>query len=187
MSEAMRMVNLSQSLLYQGFVSTESRDSFEHSPLVSIPSLSGLRFNIEFLLKKTGGRVSIPSLSGLRFNGHQWEAERCLDCSLNPFFIRASFQHPTHIQPARYPRSQSLLYQGFVSTSAQRKPSERSKVSIPSLSGLRFNRNGASHGRSVSVSIPSLSGLRFNGAAAPRTPGRLRLNPFFIRASFQRQ
>ena len=85
--------------------------------------------------------------------------------SLNPFFIRASFQPlgAVHYE-IPYPPSQSLLYQGFVSTAVRPAGRDhRRRVSIPSLSGLRFN------GRSAVTGSPSGG-----------------LNPFFIRASFQR-
>ena len=58
--------------------------------------------------------------------------------------------------------SQSLLYQGFVSTATFRDIARTSPVSIPSLSGLRFNRSARGDRDRIG-----------------------RLNPFFIRASFQ--
>ena len=84
--------------------------------------------------------------------------------SLNPFFIRASFQRRgSRMYTLKYP-SQSLLYQGFVSTEPYVQLVEVTRVSIPSLSGLRFNKR-----RSL------------------KRQSSRRLNPFFIRASFQRR
>ena len=155
--------------------------------------------------------VSIPSLSGLRFNAPRCECTAC-GCSLNPFFIRASFQphgfrrleashglNPFFIRAsfqlfARKEKtctnsSQSLLYQGFVSTTLWDEKCKIYAVSIPSLSGLRFNTAAVQHSNpaAAAVSIPSLSGLRFNVSAVTHLRERLRLNPFFIRASFQQR
>ena len=58
---------------------------------------------------------------------------------LDPFFIRASFQRSVTPKEIEETLSRSLLYQGFVSTTSAILRSDMIHVSIPSLSGLRFN------------------------------------------------
>ena len=128
---------MSQSLLYQGFVSTP--DPYPARPLseVSIPSLSGLRFN-------ECAAQAERALEGLNpfFIRASFQQKRSvawpLRVRLNPFFIRASFQRGCGPTYTRTTASQSLLYQGFVSTSMI-SILNVTPVSIPSLSGLRFN------------------------------------------------
>ena len=85
----------SQSLLYQGFVSTEDCAEYVVDDDVSIPSLSGLRFNLVSVRRSMSRRHMLSQ--SLLYQG--FVSTPVLRCSaaplpgLNPFFIRASFQH----------------------------------------------------------------------------------------------
>ncbi len=153
---------------------------------VSIPSLSGLRFNGSMRHKWQRSGVSIPSLSGLRFNCTKVPATGSTKACLNPFFIRASFQRTKALSECQSPKSQSLLYQGFVSTQRQanivRLPAG---VSIPSLSGLRFNSRSDSHRWPQYSLNPFFIRASFQQSDEFNAARDRRLNPFFIRASFQ--
>ena len=52
----------------------EERNEILEPHAVSIPSLSGLRFNLVIREGEQGRPVSIPSLSGLRFNVREQRA-----------------------------------------------------------------------------------------------------------------
>ena len=138
--EMIRIASESQSLLYQGFVSTYRPDWL------------------------------YMGLTGL-----------------NPFFIRASFQRLVDAGLASFEPSQSLLYQGFVSTG-------RTVISRPNRRRLNpfFIRASCPPGyRSREVASQSLLYQGFVSTSNPSglQPGRWEsgcLNPFFIRASFQR-
>ena len=106
---------------------------------------------------------------------------------LNPFFVRSSFQsevtvHSLVQEVVLIPSSSGLHFRA-------RKLKRRLPISvlIPSSSGLHFR---VRWGRSVcclsSVLIPSSSGLHFReDHVTPPVSPAVRLNPFFVRSSFQ--
>ena len=109
--------------------------------------------------------------------------------SLNPFFVRSSFQ--TQSGPIAVACPRCRLNPFFVRSSFQTTIAESSKstseVLIPSSSGLHFKRAWSHSQISLrSVLIPSSSGLHFKRERLINIGRREdRLNPFFVRSSFQ--
>src|SRR6266568_5145313 len=103
----------SQSLLHQVFGSNQAhRRGKEQGHLVSIPSSSGLRFQL--LNSRFSLRASSQSLLHQVFGSNTTTsaAKRGIKC-LNPFFIRSSVPTEGPRQGDREGRSQSLLHQVF--------------------------------------------------------------------------
>ena len=152
----------SQSLLYQGFVSTTTvndrqvcaeclnpffiRASFQHGNFDKIHTAS-VRLNPFFI------RASFQLCTVLNA-----PRSRCL----NPFFIRASFQPMYEANTTLFGVSQSLLYQGFVSTQIETILPTRLASQSLLYQGFVSTEIGRVIERLIQVSIPSLSGLRFN-------------------------
>jgi len=166
------------------------REKYCFVKAVLIPSSSGQGFKgarIHHECPRQG--VLIPSSSGQGFKESSVGLSLVSANSLNPFFIRARFQRHGDLRPSP---DHARLNPFFIRARFQRFISSRAAaqaaVLIPSSSGQGFKVWGDLYIERVEiVLIPSSSGQGFKGARAwsmpPKSPS---LNPFFIRARFQR-
>ena len=160
-----------------------------------------------------GLSVLIPSSSGLHFKHRDADGRRARCRGLNPFFVRSSFQTRMIARFRRFGRSLNPFFvrssfqtvggwsvygagRGVLIPSSSGLHFKQCAlhgwaicfVLIPSSSGLHFKRLVGSHNQAMPyrVLIPSSSGLHFKLEASGHTRyEQMRLNPFFVRSSFQ--